>query len=150
MSWADFSGKKSPTACPILGCNDTILGKVTDSLAKLLAEKKKQRKPTRKELELIDEEICAQIAWDNKQEHLHSLGRQSGLPVSLDFSHLVSQVLLLKDDIIELATDGYVLHNCVLWDDFLDSIDHKIFRFGVQFPHSNKGFEYAAPHARCG
>ncbi|KAJ7068873.1 hypothetical protein B0H15DRAFT_807387 [Mycena belliarum] len=99
---------------------------------------------------IFNEEICERIVWDNRIRSLRKLGRARGWPISFDFSYLVVQVLRRADDITELITDSIALENAYAWDDFLQSIDYRIFAFGAQYSRSKKGFEYADVHARCG
>jgi hypothetical protein len=49
-------------------------------------------------LRTIEEEICAQISWDNKLVHLRKLGRREGWPIEIDFMPFVTNILALESD----------------------------------------------------
>ncbi|KAJ7508159.1 hypothetical protein B0H11DRAFT_2185163 [Mycena galericulata] len=144
---------KIPSQCPNPGCKDEVPkqrnGKISNKLDRFLTQRQTILATPghqARQLEKINAEVCAQIAWENKQDTLRTLGRQRGWPVSLDLNTMVRQILALKSDLFDLVTDDYALYNNVVWTEFLETIDGEVHAFGND-PDQEK-YEYAKLRAR--
>ncbi|KAF7372605.1 hypothetical protein MVEN_00123400 [Mycena venus] len=143
-----------PKTCPNSGCSDPFphgalnmqaeFDHIFSKRDKLLSD---PRHDPRK-LEKINQDICSHIKHENDIRRLDKLRSMRGWPVSFDFDDIVNRTLSLKQQLADLILSDYDLHNCVVWDDFLESIDYKIHKFGaLKEPYDH---EYAVLRARCG
>ncbi|KAJ6545559.1 hypothetical protein B0H19DRAFT_1167975 [Mycena capillaripes] len=129
-----------PTTCPI--CPDSL---PEVNLSILLTPGHQAR-----QLEQIDGDICGQITWEQKQDHLRRIGRKNGWPFSLDFNSIITQILVTRyvatiqvgtvlqhgSEILDLVSDEYELSK------------NGMGRFGGEEDPEN--YEYAKLRARCG
>lgn len=61
---------------------------------------------------------------------LQSLGRARGWPISLEFNPMVTYTVALKEKLLDLVHYEDYLCDCMVWNDFLDSINCKIHELG--------------------
>ncbi|KAJ7926647.1 hypothetical protein B0H13DRAFT_1862101 [Mycena leptocephala] len=77
-----------------------------------------------------DREICGQISYENNVMKLQSLGQARGWPISLEFNPMVTYTVALKEKLLDLVHYEDYLCDCMVWNDFLDSINCKIHELG--------------------
>ncbi|KAJ7938674.1 hypothetical protein B0H13DRAFT_2301302 [Mycena leptocephala] len=140
-----------PSICPPYGCGESLAaGKISEQLKQRFQERTRllsSSEDQRREVEMIEADICAQIAFEQKRIHLFKAGRKAGWPLSVDFMCMVTQILTIETELYDLATDGFSLKYCPAWREFSSATDHKLHTFAQD---GCENFEYAILHGRAG
>ncbi|KAJ6590304.1 hypothetical protein B0H10DRAFT_1961124 [Mycena sp. CBHHK59/15] len=134
---AQLRRSKLLSTCPNPACNDRFpVGKLDlgADLEKLLAKCVQLLSTPNhdaEKLKKVNKSICAHLQQELEIRRLEQLADTNGWPVLIDFNDIVDRMLTLKDKLADLILSDYDLHNCVTWENFLESIDYKIHTFGA-------------------
>ncbi|KAJ6516972.1 hypothetical protein DFH09DRAFT_1431140 [Mycena vulgaris] len=97
---------------------------------------------------LLNVQICQTITLENRSAQLFREAQGQAWPLTIDFTELPNRVSMLRDSIVDLATDPTELSATTIWQLFLKDIQYKVFTFTCAPVGS---FSAAAERAkRCG
>ncbi|KAJ7189216.1 hypothetical protein C8R46DRAFT_1244793 [Mycena filopes] len=124
------SAPASPDSPRLLPCHNTICPEhipadPSHELQALLDQAKAS--PTH----LLTLTICKTIPTELRRNKYFDKARQNRWPVEIDFEILSDRVLALKEDIVQIASDSDELNENLVWEIFLESIDHQVYAFSA-------------------
>jgi hypothetical protein len=140
-----------PAKCPKKGCGEALPEtSLSPYLRRLLEERQIQLDTpdnSRRTVEELEGRICARISSDNKRIQVLKHGRQQGWPLSFDLMLIVTFIIGLETEILDLVTNGAELSCCVAFVNFVNGIGGRIYEFGRD---GLKNFAPAQVYSRAG
>ncbi|KAJ7877227.1 hypothetical protein B0H14DRAFT_3784445 [Mycena olivaceomarginata] len=108
--------------CPRNGCDEALPGlpgtNLTPYLQRLFEERQIQLDTpdkSRRTIKELEGRICARIRLENRRRQVVQHGRQMGWPLSLDLMAMVTFILGLETEILDLVTKAPELGCCVVF-----------------------------------
>ncbi|KAJ7482128.1 hypothetical protein B0H11DRAFT_2419050 [Mycena galericulata] len=127
LVWDDI-----PNICPTVMCDDALPKTPNARILSLFVKRQ----------ELINE-----VGPAHREKYIE-LGKQNQWPQIIDYNTVPARILKLKDSLLETIQDPDVLQTSFIWNNFIRSIDSKIFKFASSA--SKLAFTDALYGRRCG
>ncbi|KAJ7807147.1 hypothetical protein B0H14DRAFT_3882117 [Mycena olivaceomarginata] len=137
--------------CPKNRCGEALPEtSLSPYLRRLLEEQQIQLDTpdnSRRTVEELEGRICARICSENKCIHVLKHGCQQGWPLSFDLMLMVTFIIGLETEILDLVTNSAELGCCVAFVNFVNAIGGRIHEFGRD---GLKNFAPAQFYSRAG
>lgn len=101
-----------------------------------------------KGLHFVHLEICQAITKEKRRKTVTQLGLRRQWPATLHYEDMRVRIFDMSEVILDLFVDPAKLQACLIWDDFLVSIDYNIYAFIDA--KSKREYKKAFQHKKCG